>query len=70
MIRTNYRIIQVDHSDSTAYWIEQTTYLFGWKFWIKTIGDYTIDSDYGDLDQMPFFSRTQCDERIKILKRQ
>lgn len=70
MLKTKYRIIQIDHSESTAYWIEKTTYLFGWRFWVKTIGDYKMDSDFGELGDMPFFLIEDAETRVKILKRE
>lgn len=61
----------IDSSSDSPYWIEVTT-THKFLFWSWTsrevIGKYRIDDTYGELGDMPFFSREEAQQRINELK--
>jgi len=69
ILKREYKIITVEHWGTTAYWVEQTKYLFGHKLWVELIGDYELDDSFGELGDCPFFIYTAAEERIKKLKK-
>lgn len=69
MFKTKYRIIMNPFSGVSHYWIQKTTYLFGWKVWISSIGEYSsFDEGHGELREIPFFTIDAATERIRQLK--
>lgn len=62
-----YKIIEnppYDKDVSNTFWVK----LFGFTFYSRLLGDYTMDSTYGYMGDMPFFDRESAEKRLEILK--
>lgn len=69
---TTYKIIKnapYDKDAPTTYWIQKDwTTFFGLIKRRKVFGEYTQDSTYGELGDMPFFTLESVNERLNILQ--
>lgn len=67
----SYKIIENPPYDKDApntFWIKREFKLFGFTFYSRLLGDYTMDHCYGHLGDMPFFDRESVEKRLEILK--
>lgn len=66
-----YKIIEnppYDKGAPNTFWIKEEFKLFGFSFYSRVLGDYKIDSNFGELGNMPFFDRESAEKRLEILK--
>ena len=65
-----YKIIECPPYDKdcpNSFWIRKEVSCFGFIYSSRTIGNYKIDDSYGELGEMPFFSKKEAKKRLKIL---
>lgn len=72
-MKTTYKIMKCPPYDKGApktYWIvKKVVKWFGLITTTKIIGDYKIDDTYGELGEMPFFSKKEAKQTLKQMKK-
>lgn len=68
---TTYRVVEYPPYDKGApntFWIKEEIKWLGFIIKSQTLGDFKMDSTYGELGQMPFFSKKAAKKRLRTLK--